>query len=160
MPPNGIPASSSLRWKKIASSTGSCCGEVTIRNVVAGSSSSAPTRSARSVKPSISPPSERKNTDRSSSRSTPVTRLSTENTTPVPRPMILPPMPAGRRKRRIARPWKKCVSRPGASRKSSALRDGGVSSTSRSKSPSWSSSNSFAIAVNSCEPATALESCW
>ena len=66
MPPNGIPASRSLRWKKIASSTGSCWGEVTIRNVVAGSSSSAPTRSARSVKPSISPPSERKNTDRSS----------------------------------------------------------------------------------------------
>ena len=66
MPPNGIPASLSLRWKKIASSTGSCRGEVTIRNVVAGSSSSAPTRSARSVKPSIIPPSERKNTDRSS----------------------------------------------------------------------------------------------
>ena len=132
MPPNGIPASRSLRWKKIASSTGSCWGEVTIRNVVAGSSSSAPTRSARSVKPSISPPSERKKTDRSSSRSTPVTRLSTENTMPVPRPMILPPSPAGRRKIRIARPWKKPVRRPGASRKSSALRDGGVSSTSRS----------------------------
>ena len=43
-PPNGIPASRSLRWKKIASSTGSWRGAVTIRNVVAGSSSSAPTR--------------------------------------------------------------------------------------------------------------------
>ena len=48
-PPNGIPASRSLRWKKIASSTGSWRGEVTIRNVVAGSASSAPTRSARAT---------------------------------------------------------------------------------------------------------------
>ena len=50
--------------------------------------------------------------------------------------MMRPPKPAGRRKTLTARPWKKPVSRSGASRKSSALRDGGVSSTSRSKSPS------------------------
>ena len=43
-----------------------------------------------------------------------------------------PADPAGRRNILIARPWKKPVSRLGASRKSSALRDGGVSSTSRS----------------------------
>ena len=65
-------------------------GEVTIRNVVAGSDSSASTRRARSVKPSIMPPSARKNTERSCSRSTPVTRLRIENTMPVPRP-ISPP---------------------------------------------------------------------
>ena len=35
-PPNGMSASRSLRWKKIASSTGSWRGAVTIRNVVAG----------------------------------------------------------------------------------------------------------------------------
>ena len=85
-PPNGIPASRSLRWKKIASSTGSWRGAVTIRNVVAGSSSSAPTRRARSVKPSIIPLSARKNADRSRSRSTPVIRCMTPKTTPVPRP--------------------------------------------------------------------------
>ena len=94
-PPNGIRASRSLRWKKIASSTGSCRGEVTIRNVVPGSASSAPTRSARAAKPSIMPPSERKKTDRSSSRSTPVTRRSSPKATPVPRPMMRPPRPGG-----------------------------------------------------------------
>ena len=46
----------------------------------------------------------------------------------------------------------------GASRKSSALRVGGVSSTSRSYSPSWWSSWSFSIAMYSCEPATAFDS--
>ena len=93
-PPNGIRASRSLRWKKIASSTGSWRGEVTIRNVVPGSASSAPTRSARATKPSIMPPSARKKTDRSSSRSTPVTRRSSPNATPVPRAED-PPAEAG-----------------------------------------------------------------
>ena len=46
--------------------------------------------------------------------------------------MMRLPTPAGRRKTLIARPWKNPVSLVGASRKSSALRDGGVSSTSRS----------------------------
>ena len=49
-----------------------------------GSASSAATRFARATKPSIIPPSARKNTDRSSSRSTPVTRRSSPKATPVP----------------------------------------------------------------------------
>jgi hypothetical protein len=52
------------------------------------------------------------------------------------------------------------VSRRGASRKSSALRLGGVSRTSTSKSPSVWSSKSFSIAMYSCEPASAPEICW
>ena len=62
----------------------------------------------------------------------PVTRLRTEKTTPVPRPKSFIPRPVGRRKTCRARPSKKLVRRSGASRKSSALREGGVSRTSRS----------------------------
>ena len=58
------------------------------------------------------------------------------------------------------RPSMNWVSRLGASRKSSALRVGGVSRTSRSKRPSLCSSKSFSIAMYSCEPARALEICW
>ena len=53
-----MPASASLRWKKIASSTGSWRGAVTIRNVVPGSSSSAPTR-ARALREAVDHPAER-----------------------------------------------------------------------------------------------------
>ena len=74
-PPNGIRASRSLPRKKIASATGSRSGEVTMRNVVAGSASSALTPAARSRKPSIRPPSGAEEHARSSSRSTPVSRL-------------------------------------------------------------------------------------
>ena len=48
----------------------------------------------------------------------------------------------------------------GASRKSSAWRVGGVSSTSRSYLPDSCSSYSFSIAMNSWEPASAVEICW
>ena len=61
-PPNGIPASRSLRWKKIASSTGSWRGDVTIRNVVPGSESSAPTRS-RAGGEAVDHPAERAEED-------------------------------------------------------------------------------------------------
>ena len=57
-----------------------------------------------------------------------------------------------------ALPSRKPSSRFGASRKSSALREGGVSSTITSKSCSSCSSYSLAIALRSCEPATAVES--
>ena len=53
------------------------------------------------------PPSVRKNTERSWSRSTPVTRLSSENTTPVPRPRTCRRAPPGAGTSRTARPWKK-----------------------------------------------------
>jgi len=68
------------------------------------------------------------------------------------------PKPVGRTKLFSMRPSRNDVNRPGASKKSSALREGGVSSTSRSKSYSWSSSYSFDTAVNSCDPATAVDS--
>ena len=134
-PPNGIPASRSLSRKKIASATGSRSGEVTIRNVVAGSASSALTPAARSRKPSNTAASAAKKTFRSFSRSTPVRRPRTLKTTDVPRPTTRAASPVGASRTRSARPSRKPVSRSGASRKSSALRDGGVSSTITSKRP-------------------------
>ena len=103
--------------------------------VVASSASSALTPAARSLKPSTRPPSARKKTLRSSSRSTPVRRLRTEKTTLVPRPTTRAARPVGARKTRSARPSRKPVRRSGASRKSSALRDGGVSRTSDVEAP-------------------------
>ena len=54
----------------------------------------------------------------------------------------------------------KLPSRFGASRKSSALRDGGVSTTTRSHL-SWASSwPSFSIAMYSCVPASDVATVW
>ena len=54
----------------------------------------------------------------------------------------------------------KLPSRLGASRKSSALRDGGVSTTTRSHL-SWASSwPSFSIAMYSCVPASDVATVW
>ncbi len=108
-PPNGIPRSRSLPRKKIASSTGSRSGEVTMRNVVAGSASSALTPAARSRKPSIRPPARGRTTLRSWSRSTPVTRLSTQKTTLVPRPMTF----AARPRRREEQPQRAALEEAG-----------------------------------------------
>ena len=59
-------------------------------------------------------------------------RFITEKTMPVPRPSTLRPKREGARKNDSARESMKAERRCGASRKSSALRVGGVSSTSRS----------------------------
>ena len=99
-----------------------------------------------------------KNVARSVTRSTPVTRRSAPSSGVAPRPSTRIPMPVGRISALSARPSRNELSRCGASRKSSALRDGGVSSTSRSNSCSWSRSYSFAIAVNSWDPETAVDS--
>ena len=60
------------------------------------------------------------------------------------------------------RPSRKLESRSGASRKSSAERDGGVSTTTRSHRPVRSASlcswPSFSIAMYSCVPANELDS--
>ena len=72
--------------------------------------------------------------------STPVTRAKIENTIAVPRPNSRAVNPPGARNTCSARPSRKPSSRVGASRKSSALRDGGVSSTITSKSCSSYSS--------------------
>ncbi len=61
----------------------------------------------------------------------------------------------GRRSSRSAFPSTNRVMRPGASRKSRAWREGGVSSTIRSKRPLAHTSYSRSIAMYSCEPATA-----
>ena len=97
IPPNGIPASRRRPWKKIASSTGSRSGLVTSRNVVSGSPSSSFTPAARRRNPSMRPLSERKKTDRSSSRSMPVSLRITEKTTLVPRPTTRAASPVGAR---------------------------------------------------------------
>ncbi len=101
-----------------------------------------------------------KNSARSASRSKPTIRLKTLSATETPRPVTLAASPVGFMKTRSDLPSMNWVSRFGASRKSSALRVGGVSSTSRSNLPSVCSSNSFSIAMYSCEPARALEICW
>ena len=101
-----------------------------------------------------------KNSARSAIRSKPTIRLKTLSMTEALRPATRAARPVGRMKTRSERPSMNWVRRRGASRKSSALRVGGVSSTSRSKCPSLCSSNSFSIAMYSCEPASALEICW
>ena len=63
-----------------------------------------------------------KNSERSSSTSTPVIRRSTENIIEVPRPKTFIPSPVGCMNTWSARPSMNCISRLGASRKSSALR--------------------------------------
>ena len=100
----------------------------------------------------------RKKLDSSLSMFTPVTRAKIENTSAVPRPNRRAVSPLGARNTCRARPSKKPSRRPGASRKSSALREGGVSSTITSKSCSSYSSYSLATALSSCDPATAVES--
>ena len=107
-------------------------GEVTSRKVVRLSPSSASTRRARSEKPSVMPPNALKKADRSRSRSTPVARFMIENSTPVPLPIRPRLILLELWKKRSERESMKRDSRRGASRKSSALRLGGVSSTSRS----------------------------
>ena len=101
-----------------------------------------------------------KNSARSAIRSKPTIRFRTESAAEAPRPATRAASPEGRMKTRSERPSMNWVSRRGASRKSSALRVGGVSRTRRSKRPSLWSSNSFSIAMYSCEPARALEICW
>src|SRR3954470_24574764 len=63
-----------------------------------------------------------KNSDRSRSRSMPVTRFRTENRIPPPRPNTFSPIRPGRRKNCSERESTKRDSRSRASRKSSALR--------------------------------------
>ena len=77
------------------------------------SASSASTRRARSEKPSAISPNELKNSDRSRSRSTPVARLSTENTRPVPRPTMPRPIRPEARKNCRERESMKRASRRG-----------------------------------------------
>ncbi len=67
----------------------------------------------------------------------------------------MPPLLEGRSSSRSARPSMKRVMRWGASRKSSALVAGGVSSTMHSKSVSSTSSWSRSTAMYSWAPATA-----
>ncbi len=71
-----------------------------------------------------------------------------------------PPSFAGAVSRRMSRPSRKEPSRLGASRKSSAERDGGVSTTIRSHSSLARSWPSFSIAMYSCVPAKPAESDW
>ena len=131
-PPNGRRRSRRRRWKKMASSIASRRGDVTRRKVVRRSASSSLVRAARSRKPSAMSPKLAKNSDRSWSRSTPVTFCNAEKSIPVPRPNTFRPSLPGRRNSCSDRESTKRERRSGASRKSSALRDGGVSSTSRS----------------------------
>lgn len=74
--------------------------------------------------------------------------------------MLRPPLRAGASSSRSIRPSRKRESRAGASRKSSAERDGGVSTTIRSHSPRACSWPSFSIAMYSCVPAKVELMAW
>ena len=67
---------------------------------------------------------------------------------------------AGPVSKRIIRPSSALESRVGASRKSSAERDGGVSTTIRSHRPVAASWPSFSIAMYSCVPENDVEMVW
>ena len=71
-----------------------------------------------------------------------------------------PPARAGEASSRIMRPSRKVDIRWGASRKSSAERDGGVSTTIRSHWPEAASWPSFSIAMYSCVPENDEEIVW
>ena len=71
-----------------------------------------------------------------------------------------PPARAGAESSRIIRPSRKDARRCGASRKSSAERDGGVSTTIRSQVPVATSWPSFSIAMYSCVPENDEEMVW
>ena len=72
----------------------------------------------------------------------------------------LPPARAGAESSRIMRPSRNDESRCGASRKSSADRDGGVSTTMRSHRPVLESWPSFSMAMYSCVPENEVEMVW
>ena len=73
---------------------------------------------------------------------------------------LRPPVRAGAVNRRSIRPSRNRPSRAGASRKSSAERDGGVSTTIRSHSSRAWSWLSFSIAMYSCVPAKVELMAW
>ena len=81
-----------------------------------------------------------------------------------PVPTILrsprPPARAGADSSRIMRPSRNFDMRCGASRKSSAERDGGVSTTIRSQFSVAASWPSFSIAMYSCVPENDVEIVW
>ncbi len=135
-PANGSPESARERRNQIASSVGAVCAEATSTNAVVSARSIASTCRARTLKSSVIPPSSWKNVLRSAIRSIPVIRRSATSSGAAPRPSTRIPRPVGRMNALSALPSRNDVSRAGASRKSIALRDGGVSSTSRSKFPS------------------------
>ena len=115
---------------------------------------------ARSRKPSSIPLKAWKNSDRSSSTSTPVIRRRTENIIEVPRPKTRIPKPVGCMKTCSARPSMNCISRLGASEE--VERVAGRRRVEHQQVVAvlaWSS-KSFSIAMYSCEPARAAESCW
>ena len=140
MPQNGSPLSASVRRNQIASSIASGWAEVTSMNAVVSARSICSTWAARRLKSLVMSPSRPKNVERSLSRSMPVTRRRAPSSGVAPRPSTRIPSPVGRLNVFSVRPSRNDVSRPGASRKSIALREGGVSRTSRSKS--WSRSSS------------------
>ena len=107
---------------------------------------------ARRAKPSYMPSNPVASSERSRRNVTPAIRSTAAKPS---RPARMP----GRSRNRRARPSTNRVSRPGASRKSSAFRDGGVSSTITSYSPLVCSSYSRSIAMYSCAPATAADTC-
>ena len=74
--------------------------------------------------------------------------------------MLRPPARAGASSSRSIRPSRKRDSRAGASRKSSAERDGGVSTTIRSHSSRARNWPSFSIAMYSCVPENVELMAW
>ena len=83
-----------------------------------------------------------------------------ENPAPSTLRRLRPPARAGEASSRIMRPSRKVDMRCGASRKSRAERDGGVSTTIRSQRPVAASWPSFSMAMYSCVPEKDEEIVW
>ncbi len=135
-----ISDSASLPAKWTASSTESGRGEATRMKAVSSWTSSSRTRAARVRKPSSIPSKAWKKATASWTMSAPATLEMVRRRAWAATPMNLSPARVGfisAWKTRFPRKW---VSRLGASRKSRALRVGGVSTTTRSNPPSSTSS--------------------
>src|SRR5581483_8794291 len=152
-----MSASARRAAKNDASSTASRRGEVTSANAVSGALSSSRTDAARSRNPASMPSNASKNVMTSETTSVPTTRDTVRRNACVAALTARRYARVGMISSRKMRLSRNRVNRFGASRKSSACRVGGVSTTMRSNRPlSWSS-YSFSMAMYSCVPDKALE---
>ncbi len=143
--------------KNIASVIASRRGDATSTNAVSGEDSSSSTFWARLRKPSSMPSNAWKNATASWTTSVPTTREIVRRNACVATLTALRYARVGIIRIRNTRLSRKRVNRRGASRKSSAFRVGGVSTTMRSNRPESCSSKSFSIAMYSCVPDSAPE---
>ena len=136
----GIENSRSLLLKNSASANGAGSRVVTTVKAVRYDRSSEYTSAARFCTPPYSLWMSATKLARSSSRSAPSSRSAIRRNGAAAKFIARHPNSEGRASHDNSRPPTKSLKRVGASRKSRALRDGGVSTTRQSYSPAWCSS--------------------